>query len=139
MCGIAGFVGAVRGDVELAVEAMNRALAHRGPDDAGVNVFSLSGDRWLGLGHRRLSIIDLSPAGHQPMLDPATGNAVVFNGEIYNFQALRIALQQKGHVFASQTDTEVILKGYAEWGESVFYRLEGMYACLLYTSPSPRD
>jgi asparagine synthase (glutamine-hydrolysing) len=111
---------------------MNRALAHRGPDDEGANYFALPENRWLGLGHRRLSIIDLSPAGHQPMLDPATGNALVFNGEIYNFQALRATLQQKGHAFVSQTDTEVILKGYAEWGADLFGRLEGMYAVAIY-------
>ena len=132
MCGIAGFAGTTRGDVERAVEAMNRALAHRGPDDEGANYFELPENRWLGLGHRRLSIIDISPAGHQPMLDPATGNALVFNGEIYNFKALRAMLQHKGHAFVSQTDTEVILKGYAEWGTDLFGRLEGMYAVAIY-------
>ncbi|MFZ4395606.1 MAG: asparagine synthase (glutamine-hydrolyzing) [Kiritimatiellia bacterium] len=136
MCGIAGFVGVAREEVQHAIEAMNRALAHRGPDDEGANYFALPDNRWLGLGHRRLSIIDLSPAGHQPMLDPATGNALVFNGEIYNFQALRAMLQQKGHTFVSQTDTEVLLKGYAEWGVEVFRRLEGMYAVAIYDAAS---
>lgn len=132
MCGIAGFVGTNRDTVARAIAAMNRAQAHRGPDDEGLNCFALPENRWLGLGHRRLSIIDLSPAGHQPMLDPETGNALVFNGEIYNFKDLRATLVAKGYAFTSQTDTEVILKGYAEWGTEIFRRLEGMYAIGIY-------
>jgi asparagine synthase (glutamine-hydrolysing) len=131
-------IGAAQVDVLRALEAMNRAQAHRGPDDEGVSSFALPGNRWLGLGHRRLSIIDLSPAGHQPMLDAATGNAVVFNGEIYNFRELRAELESRGHAFFSQTDTEVILRGYAAWGPGVFGRLEGMFALAVYDAGARR-
>ena len=132
MCGINGIVGTAKTDVGRRVDAMNRALSHRGPDDEGASLFSLANGRWLGLGHRRLSIIDLSASGHQPMLDAGTGHALVFNGEIYNFKALRAILAGKGHVFVSQTDTEVLLRGYAEWGANLVTRLEGMYAFAIY-------
>ena len=107
-------------------------MRHRGPDDAGE---WWSADGRIGLGHRRLSIIDLSPAGHQPMLDAAGELTIVFNGEIYNFSDLRRELVAKGHAFRSQSDTEVILAAYREWGTECLSRLNGMFALALYDSP----
>ena len=100
-------------------------MRHRGPDGAGIWI---SDNRRIGLAHRRLSIIDLSDAGNQPMLDPATGNQVIFNGEIYNYQALRTELETAGRQFRSHSDTEILLKLYIEYGEHMLHRLRGMYA-----------
>ncbi|HEX2411504.1 MAG TPA: N-acetylglutaminylglutamine amidotransferase [Solirubrobacteraceae bacterium] len=110
-----------------ALERMGTALAARGPDGAGL---------WLnghaGLVHRRLAIIDLSERGAQPMLDEHLGVGVVFNGCIYNHRELRAELEQTGHVFRSTSDTEVLLKGWAQWGEGMLDRLAGMFAfCLV--------
>src|SRR2546423_14752741 len=92
---------------------MAGTLRHRGPDDDGVWI---SPDGRVGLGHRRLSIIDLSPAGHQPMKSADGRLGISFNGEIYNFQRLREELEALGHIFPTATDTEVILVAYREWG-----------------------
>src|SRR5699024_5164091 len=81
-----------------------------------------------GLAHRRLAIIDLSPAGHQPMMTGDGRYLITYNGEIYNFQELRVELEAKGYSFRSRTDTEVLLNGFAEWGEGVLERLNGMFA-----------
>jgi len=107
-----------------------RAMAHRGPDDEGVEILPLRSDaqQCVGLGSRRLAILDLSPAGHMPMHDPETGNWLVFNGEIFNFQQVRCELQKLGHRFTSTGDTEVLLKAYGEWGEGCIGRLAGMFA-----------
>ncbi|MAE70305.1 MAG: asparagine synthase (glutamine-hydrolyzing), partial [Gemmatimonadetes bacterium] len=125
MCGIAGFLrldGAGADARELV--PMVRALAHRGPDDDGVFV---SGP--VALGHRRLSIVDLSAAGHQPMLDESGESALVYNGEIYNHDELRRELESGGRRFRSRTDTEVLLQGLAEWDEErLLHRLNGMFA-----------
>ncbi len=124
MCGIAGIFN-VRGEPASGalVQAMTDLLAHRGPDGEGQYV---SGP--IGLGHRRLAIIDLSPDGRQPMLNE-TGNVVVtYNGEIYNFQELRRDLEAHGHRFRSRTDSEVIVHAYEEWGESCVERFNGMFA-----------
>nr|BAL55907.1 asparagine synthase, glutamine-hydrolyzing [uncultured Chloroflexota bacterium] len=107
------------------------ALYHRGPDDVGLHVLEL-GERRLGLASTRLAIIDLSPAGHMPMSDPETGNWIVYNGETYNFPDLRTELGKRGHVFRSRSDTEVILKAYAEWGSECVERLRGMFAFALW-------
>lgn len=128
MCGIAGLV---RFDGRLVraseVEAMTSTLTHRGPDDGGVHV-----DGEAGLGHRRLSIIDLTAAGHQPMF-AADGNvAVVFNGEIYNFAALRRELELQGARFRSRSDTEVALQAFVAWGLGAFARFNGMFAIALW-------
>jgi asparagine synthase (glutamine-hydrolysing) len=104
-------------------------MYHRGPDDAGE---WWSADGCVGLGHRRLSIIDLSPAGHQPMQDTRGDLCIVFNGEIYNFPDLRRELEAKGHLFLSHTDTEVVLGAYREWGTECLSRLNGMFAFALY-------
>lgn len=122
MCGIAGFSGAYP---ESFLEAMGRMIAHRGPDDAGAEYLA---DRGIGLVHRRLSIIDTSPAGHQPMWDSERRAVIVFNGEIYNFHELRAALVAAGRQFRSGSDTEVLVHGYLEWGEHLLERLNGIFA-----------
>ncbi|MFW5969012.1 MAG: XrtA/PEP-CTERM system amidotransferase, partial [Halofilum sp. (in: g-proteobacteria)] len=131
MCGIAG-VFDIRGRREITpdlVERMNNAQYHRGPDDGGVHV-----EPGLGLGHRRLAIIDLSPAGHQPLFNDAGTVGVVYNGEIYNFQELRNELQGRGYRFRSHCDTEVIVHAWSEWGETCVERFRGMFAFALWDS-----
>ena len=130
MCGIVG----VAGDAAIARDtlvAMRDTLAHRGPDDSGI---WWSDDGRVGLGHRRLSIIDLSAAGRQPMADATGALHIVFNGEIYNYQELGDELRAKGHTFRTATDTEVILEAYREWGVECLSRLNGMFAFALYDS-----
>lgn len=109
------------------VERMAEAIRHRGPDDHGCY---LSGH--VGLGFRRLSILDLSPAGHQPMLSPDGRVAIVFNGEIYNYVELREELTRLGHVFHSSGDTEVLLHAYLQWGTACVERFNGMWAFLIH-------
>ena len=104
-------------------------MSHRGPDDAGT---WKSQDSAVMLGHRRLAIIDLSPAGHQPMSDASGRFTIVFNGEIYNFRELRDELASFGHSFRTQGDTEVILEAYRRWGERCVERFNGMFAFVLY-------
>lgn len=123
MCGIAGYFG--EGN-RAVLTAMTDALRHRGPDDTGVYV-----EGAVGLGHRRLAVIDLTPAGHQPM-SVAERVTVVFNGEIYNFRTLRQELERSGYRFRTHTDTEVILQAYLAYGAQCFDRLEGMFALALY-------
>jgi asparagine synthase (glutamine-hydrolysing) len=129
MCGIVGTarVGGVV-DEGLLVR-MRDTMIHRGPDDAGVWV---AGDGRVGLAQRRLAIIDLSPGGHQPMADPATGCVVTFNGEIYNYRELRKQLEDLGETFRTRSDTEVLLACYRHWGTSCLERLNGMFAFGLY-------
>ncbi|PIR92496.1 asparagine synthase (glutamine-hydrolyzing) [Candidatus Falkowbacteria bacterium CG10_big_fil_rev_8_21_14_0_10_44_15] len=124
MCGIAGYFGS--GSQEILAK-MTNALRHRGPDDEG---FYLDGQ--VGLGHRRLSIIDLSPAGHQPMSNDGQDIWLVFNGEIYNFRELRQELISQGYKFKSNSDTEVIINLYAAIGVEAFKKLNGMFAAALY-------
>jgi asparagine synthase (glutamine-hydrolysing) len=126
MCGIAGVVTSLdtRGAADDGVARMIRALARRGPDGAGL-------ERWprAAFGHRRLAIFDLSEAGRQPMLSHDGALGVVFNGAIYNFRELRAELEALGFKFSSQTDTEVLLHGYREWGiDALVARLHGMFA-----------
>ena len=109
------------------LERMNRVLSHRGPDDEGVWTDPEAG---VGLAHRRLSILDLSARGHQPMHD---GSAVlVYNGEIYNYRELRTELEARGHVFGTDTDSEVLLKAYREWGTDCVTRFNGMWGFALW-------
>jgi len=125
MCGIAGFVGKFERD---ALRVMTELMHHRGPDDTGYHFDRLEGaDAAVGLGHKRLSIIDLD-TGHQPMWTADQSVGIVFNGEIYNYRELRRQLQAEGHEFRTRSDTEVILQGYAAWGAGVCSRLEGMFA-----------
>lgn len=137
MCGIFGIVlreGEVPRDVLADAQ---KWLAHRGPDDAGTIVLNAA-DQQIGFAHTRLSIIDLSPLGHQPMHDPVTGNWIVFNGEIYNFRQLRQELESAGTEFRSHSDTEVILAAYRTWGEDCLSRLAGMFAFGLWDAPRNR-
>lgn len=126
MCGIAGTVGVA--DKNL-IERMTDVLRHRGPDDGGVMVFEKHG---VALGHRRLSIIDLSPAGHQPMSNAAGTLWITFNGEIYNYTVIRDELIGKGYQFRSHSDTEVLLAAYEVWGEKCLDKLNGMFAFAIY-------
>ncbi len=125
MCGIAGIVGIKDQDNgKTKTKAMLEVIRHRGPDDEGVSVW----DKAI-LGHRRLSIFDLSSAGHQPMLSPENEIGIVFNGAIYNFRSLRKELKNAGYAFKSQTDTEVLIYGYQEWGiDKLAKKIEGMFA-----------
>jgi asparagine synthase (glutamine-hydrolysing) len=130
MCGIAGFVGAGRRPtIERAIHAMTAAQRHRGPDDGGIALVSSGSGTFAALGSRRLAIIDKSPAGRQPMTNATASAWLVFNGEIYNFRALRAELTGAGYAFQSRTDTEVVLHGYDAWGiEGLLRRLRGMFA-----------
>ncbi len=127
MCGIAGAVGAIDGRVTEAVGRAHDALQHRGPDAEG-RWSDVREGRGAALAHRRLAIIDLSPDGAQPMRDEVSGNVIVFNGEVYNFVELREQLEAHGHRFDTRTDTEVVLKAYAQWGERCVERFNGMFA-----------
>lgn len=160
MCGIAGcLTSSLEGDsIGRDVAAMTRALAHRGPDDEGLlfwrrgappvaaatdqtvpslrdrlpDARSAQGDRWhIAMGHRRFSIVDISPAGHQPFMDPEGRAAVIFNGEIYNYVELRAEMEKAGRLFRTQSDTEVLLQAYLHWGEDMLPRLNGMWAFAL--------
>jgi asparagine synthase (glutamine-hydrolysing) len=131
MCGISGFLWLGRGDPGFdpteRLRKMISTLRHRGPDDEGV-----WSDGTCGLAHARLSIIDLSPAGHQPMSSQDGRIWVSFNGEIYNFLQLRDELETMGYRFQSRSDTEVLVYGYAAWGVRLFNRLRGMFAIALW-------
>ncbi len=124
MCGICGFLNKKALSSEILWE-MSNTLTHRGPDDKGIY---LSKDSCLGLGHRRLSIIDLTETGHQPMCNEKEDVWIVFNGEIYNFQEIRKELQKEGYKFKGRSDTEVILHSYEQWGEECLQRFNGMFA-----------
>ncbi|MBI5065269.1 asparagine synthase (glutamine-hydrolyzing) [Candidatus Woesearchaeota archaeon] len=125
MCGITGF----NWNDKNLVQLMNKAQNHRGPDDKGVYT-----DTRCSLGHVRLSIIDLSKKGHQPMEYKFKGKkaVIIFNGEVYNFQEIRQELENKGHKFNSNTDTEVILASYLEWGENCVNYFNGMWSFCIY-------
>src|SRR5256884_2894321 len=128
MCGIAGQFNFQRREPvdRETIEQMAGSIAHRGPDDEG---FFVAGP--VGLGFRRLSIIDLA-GGHQPMSDAEGTVWVIFNGEIYNYRELRAELQSKGHQFRTNSDTEVIVHGYKEWGTEVFNHLNGMFGLAIW-------
>src|SRR5882672_5887599 len=129
MCGIAGLITQ---NPEARIGAMLRAIEHRGRDDEGVWTSPINNDPRVALGHRRLSIIDTSSAGHQPMLSHDGRLVVILNGEIYNYRELREQLKSKGRTFRTQTDTEVLLAAWAEWGEDCLPRLNGMFAFALW-------
>lgn len=137
MCGIAGFVyRGGRGDPGAILAGMADTIAHRGPDDAGF--FETQAGEWrVGLAHRRLSIIDLS-TGHQPLGNEDGSIQIVFNGEVYNFQALRDELIGKGHRFATHSDTETIVHAYEEWGDACVQRFRGMFAFAIWDAPRQR-
>jgi asparagine synthase (glutamine-hydrolysing) len=128
MCGIAGFVNLDKMPATVdVIRRMTDAIVHRGPDGDGQYV-----DRNVALGNRRLAIIDLSDAGSQPMASEDGEVIVTYNGEIYNFAAIRRELEKAGHVFSSRTDTEILVHGYEEWGTSLVPRLNGMFAFALW-------
>ena len=131
MCGLVGVAKIIPMSNNAWLSIASDTLNHRGPDDAGE---WWSKDRRVGLAHRRLSIIDLTRSGHQPMHLLERGLSIVFNGEIYNFIDLRNQLKSLGHVFCSQSDTEVLLAAYAEWGHECLKHLNGMFAFALYDS-----
>ncbi|MBD8890798.1 N-acetylglutaminylglutamine amidotransferase [Roseibium litorale] len=134
MCGICGEVVFNDGLADTArVDRMAKAMEARGPDAMGVTMRGR-----VAFGHRRLKIIDLSEKGTQPMTDAGLGLTLVFNGCIYNYQELRTELVAKGHLFASTSDTEVILKAFAEWGRDCFSRFHGMFAVALHEHDSGR-
>ncbi len=135
MCGIAGILTQrPPGNQSDILRRMTTAIAHRGPDDSGFyETRDASGHWYLGLGHRRLSIIDLD-TGHQPMASPDQTIQLVYNGEIYNFQALREKLKALGFQFTTLSDTEVLLHAYQAWGEQCVEYLEGMFAFALWDS-----
>ena len=137
MCGIAGLISDDRLVVERAIGAMNAAQAHRGPNDCGTAILPFGGSL-LGLAHRRLSILDLSACGHQPMVHPQTGDQLIFNGEIYNFKDLRRELEALGEQFDGHSDTVVLLHALARWGTDALRRLQGMYAFAFYEAKSQR-
>jgi asparagine synthase (glutamine-hydrolysing) len=129
MCGLLGIASRSSVVDRDWLTAGRDAMTHRGPDDAGV---WWSADGRVGLAHRRLSIIDLSAAGHQPMADASGELRIILNGEIYNFRELRAQLTSKGAAFSSNSDTEVVLAAYREWGTECLSRLNGMFAFALY-------
>jgi asparagine synthase (glutamine-hydrolysing) len=136
MCGIAGFLcrdPLPREAAEARLWAMHATIRHRGPDDAGVWT-----DGHAGLAHARLSIIDLSPAGHQPMASADGRVWITYNGEIYNFAEIRRELEALGYRFRSRSDTEVIVEGWHAWGPGVFARLRGMFALAIWDRRSRR-
>jgi len=127
MCGIAGILSVdgnvARGALPLVVSAQR----HRGPNDSGEEYYDVPGGT-LGLGHTRLAILDLSPLGHQPMVDTESGDVIVYNGELYNFKEIRRDLEREGCAFRSEGDTEVLLRALSRWGTDAIHRFQGMYA-----------
>jgi asparagine synthase (glutamine-hydrolysing) len=136
MCGIAGWLlapGKTRDEADL--RAMADAIAHRGPDDRGYFLDPANG---IAFGHNRLSIIDLTPAGHQPLLTPSRDVVLVYNGELYNFLTLRSQLETMGHRFVSRTDSEVVLRSFVEWGPACVERFCGMFALAIWSARDRR-
>ena len=132
MCGIIGIASTTENLKDFPIRKFTDTLSHRGPDDSGYHT-----DSHIALGHRRLSIIDLS-GGQQPIFNEDGSLCIVFNGEIYNFQNLRQDLIEKGHIFSTRSDTETILHAYEEWGESCVKYLRGMFAFAIWDSKDRR-
>jgi asparagine synthase (glutamine-hydrolysing) len=139
MCGIAGYFStSAREDLSPALQRMTAAIAHRGPDDVGYfESATADGRARVGLGHRRLSIIDLS-TGHQPLGSTDGALQIVYNGEIYNFEALRAELSACGHRFHTSSDTEVVVHAYEQWGTDCLARLRGMFAFAIWDARRER-
>jgi len=128
MCGVAGFIN-LNGEIanEKILKNMTKIISHRGPDGEGIYTY-----KNIGLGHRRLSIIDISEKGHQPMSDSSGEIVITYNGEIYNFKEIKKELETLGHKFSSQTDTEVLVNSWKEWGVDCIKKFNGMFAFALY-------
>jgi len=134
MCGIAGIINFNRQPVaHNQIKGMTDSLIHRGPDGEGQYI-----DGYVGLGHRRLSIIDLSPAGQQPMQTSDRRYTISYNGEIYNFKEIRTELEVLGYRFCSNTDTEVVLKAYVQWQENCIHKFNGMFAFAIWDKEEKR-
>jgi asparagine synthase (glutamine-hydrolysing) len=133
MCGIAGFIDFNQNSTEQILTRMTDSLEHRGPDDKGYKVWETQ-KATIGFGHRRLSIIDLSPLGHQPMYSSDGRWAIVFNGEIYNYKEIQAELKDLGYKFKSNSDTEVIIYAVDCWGLQAVHKFIGMFAFALYDS-----
>jgi len=132
MCGIAGIFNFSKQPIAYqTIKAMTEAIAHRGPDGEGIFI-----DEYIGFGHRRLAILDVSSKGSQPMASHNGEWVIIFNGCIYNYKTLKLELQSKGHEFVSTSDTEVITEGLAEYGPSFFERMDGMFAIGAWHKPS---
>ena len=131
MCGIYGYLSSKEKVDPVILQGMGESLRHRGPDGEGEEI-QQSAEWGLGLGHTRLSIIDLSPAGKQPMCNEDGTIWITYNGEIYNFRELRAELERNGHRFKSNSDTEVIIHLYEERGVRCLERLNGMFAFALW-------
>ncbi len=129
MCGISGFVDYNKTSTQSILEKMNRILAHRGPDGEGYGMYETD-KAIIGLGHRRLSIIDLTEGGSQPKT--FQNLHITFNGEVYNFEEIKKELETKGHSFESHSDTEVVLHAYKEWGSAALQKFIGMFAFVIY-------
>jgi len=127
--GIAGFNGSSTEQIECKLCSMRDSMSHGGPDDYGKYI---DGDSEVALGHRRLSILDLTSMGRQPMTSEQKDVHISYNGEVYNFKELRAELTKLGHRFISNTDTEVVLKAYIEWGQDSFAKFKGMFAVSIY-------
>ena len=128
MCGFVAIVSSDNATPDRGLLArMSETISHRGPDDSGI--FAEAG---VGLAFRRLSILDLAPSGHQPMLSPDQRHVIVFNGEIFNYIELRTELEGLGHTFRSTGDTEVLLTAYRQWGTDCLRRFNGMWAFVIY-------
>ena len=134
MCGICGIINYENTPVLInSISEMMKIMKHRGPDDEGVYISDN-----IGLGFVRLSILDLTPAGHQPMISDDGDYVLIYNGEIYNYIELRDNLKLKGHKFKSDSDTEVLLTAYIEWGEDVLNLLNGMFAFVIYNKKTKK-
>ena len=129
MCGISGFIDFKNNTTKEILQKMNRMMAHRGPDGEGYAIYQ-DDNTGIGLGHRRLSIIDLTTAGSQPQTFGSLH--ITYNGEVYNYAEIKTELEAKGHNFQSHSDTEVILHAYAEWGNLALQKFIGMFAFVIY-------
>jgi asparagine synthase (glutamine-hydrolysing) len=134
MCGIAGFIDFKQQGTDDLLRQMTDTIVHRGPDDSGQMLYT-SPTAQVGFGFRRLAIIELSELGHQPMEFETAGLSIIFNGEVYNYAAIRKELEALGYTFRSHSDTEVILKSYAQWGTECVHRFIGMFAIAIYDRP----
>ena len=126
MCGIVGFTNKVA-DAESVIEKMMDRIRHRGPDASGKYV-----DEGIALGHRRLSIIDISSQGDQPIFNEDKSLVLIFNGEIYNYLDIRAELVKAGHVFTTNTDSEVLIHGYEQYGTKLLGKLRGMFSFVIW-------